>query len=155
MKKIKQVALFVLYFLLMVSSINLHFKVMKNPTGIWLYNLLTLVIFIVIGGLCLVIYHSLASENKKLDENSEKDKLQLQIDREVYQYIIEGYNLTKREAEIGYLIVSDYSNAMIAEELFIAETTVKKHVSHIYEKTGTNSRKELKLLILNNIQESR
>ena len=32
----------------------------------------------------------------------------------------------------------------IAEELFIAETTVKKHVTHVYEKCGVSGRKELK-----------
>lgn len=31
-----------------------------------------------------------------------------------------------------------------AEELFIAETTVKKHVTHIYEKCGVSGRKEWK-----------
>lgn len=52
-------------------------------------------------------------------------------------------NLTKREHQIVNLIQKGLSNREIAEELFISETTVKKHVSNIFEKTGVSSRKEL------------
>lgn len=157
MKRIKQMGLLGLYVLLLVSSMKLHFAVLQNPDDIWWYNLLTVGIFVVVGGLSVLLYQSL--EKQKVDENPEPEgevqgsRLQgnllpenqsLRIDWETYQKKIGGCNLTKREAEIGYLIISDYTNAMIAAELFIAETTVKKHVSHIFEKTGTNSRKEWK-----------
>ena len=42
------------------------------------------------------------------------------------------------------MIVSGFSNAKIAEELYISESTVKKHASHIYEKVGVAGRKEFK-----------
>ncbi|RAZ24636.1 hypothetical protein DK853_50395, partial [Klebsiella oxytoca] len=48
------------------------------------------------------------------------------------------YRLTRRETEITQLILQGKTNAEIAEELFISETTVKKHVSNIFEKTGIN-----------------
>ncbi len=53
------------------------------------------------------------------------------------------YSLTKREAEVAWLIYRKYTNAQIGEELFISETTVKKHAGHIYEKMSVNGRNEL------------
>lgn len=53
------------------------------------------------------------------------------------------YSLTKREAEVAWLIYRKYTNAQIGEELFISETTVKKHAGHIYEKMAVNGRNEL------------
>lgn len=59
------------------------------------------------------------------------------------QDFVKLYGLTKRETEITRLIRQGKSNAEIAGELFISETTVKKHVSNIFEKTGINRREEL------------
>ena len=42
------------------------------------------------------------------------------------------------------MVLNGYSNMQIAETLYIAETTVKKHLSHIYEKTGTTGRKDFR-----------
>lgn len=54
------------------------------------------------------------------------------------------YGLSNRESEIAWLLYCGYTNKQIGEELFIAETTVKKHASHIYEKTQVSGRKELR-----------
>ncbi|WWR16476.1 LuxR C-terminal-related transcriptional regulator [Lachnospiraceae bacterium JLR.KK008] len=58
--------------------------------------------------------------------------------------------LTKREAEIALLICEGDSNGEIAEKLVISETTVKKHVSNIFEKTGIRKREELRQWIVEN-----
>jgi DNA-binding NarL/FixJ family response regulator len=50
--------------------------------------------------------------------------------------------LSPREGEILELVRQGFTNADIARALFIAESTVKVHVSHILEKTGTRSRTE-------------
>ena len=52
--------------------------------------------------------------------------------------------MSEREKEVAWLICRGFTNRQIAEELFIAETTVKKHVTHVYEKCGVSGRKELK-----------
>ncbi len=52
--------------------------------------------------------------------------------------------LSKREMEVAWLLYRGYTNRQIAEELYIAETTVKKHVTHIYEKIQVSGRKEYK-----------
>lgn len=48
--------------------------------------------------------------------------------------------LSKREREILRLIADGLDNAHIAERLFIAEQTVKNHVSNIYAKLGVENR---------------
>lgn len=56
---------------------------------------------------------------------------------------LKSYKLTKRELEIAGLIAEGKSNGEIAETLYISETTVKKHVSNIFEKMGIGRREEL------------
>jgi DNA-binding CsgD family transcriptional regulator len=53
------------------------------------------------------------------------------------------FGLTKREIEILVNIFNGLKNAEIAEKLFISEITVKKHLQHIFEKIGVNSRTAL------------
>lgn len=48
--------------------------------------------------------------------------------------------LSARELEVLRLIAAGLSNAEIAERLFIAEATVKRHINHIYGKLEVNSR---------------
>lgn len=57
--------------------------------------------------------------------------------------IMEHYHLTNREVEIIRYICRGYNNQEIASSLCIAETTVKKHVSHIFEKTHVKNRNQL------------
>jgi DNA-binding NarL/FixJ family response regulator len=49
-------------------------------------------------------------------------------------------DLTERELEILRLIATGLSNAEIGRKLFIGETTVKTHVTHILQKLGLRDR---------------
>jgi DNA-binding NarL/FixJ family response regulator len=48
--------------------------------------------------------------------------------------------LTEREHEILRLIATGLSNAEIGQELYISETTVKTHVTHVLQKLGLRDR---------------
>jgi LuxR family maltose regulon positive regulatory protein len=50
--------------------------------------------------------------------------------------------LSQRELEILHLIAAGLSNRETAEKLFIATSTVKKHLENIYGKLGVHSRTE-------------
>ena len=63
---------------------------------------------------------------------------------EIFEHMMHECGLTNREAEIAWLLYRGYTNRQIGEELFIAETTVKKHVSHVYEKMQVSGRKEFR-----------
>ena len=58
--------------------------------------------------------------------------------------VSQGYDLSERELEVAWLLYRGYTNRQIGEELYIAETTVKKHVSHIYQKMEVYSRKDFR-----------
>lgn len=49
-------------------------------------------------------------------------------------------DLTTREREIPLLIANGLSNAEIGRELYIGETTVKTHVTHVLQKLGLRDR---------------
>ena len=64
---------------------------------------------------------------------------------EIYRQL----GLTNRESELALLICKGLSNAEIAAELCISETTVKKHVSNIFEKLQISKREEILKFIYN------
>ncbi|MGO2293855.1 MAG: LuxR C-terminal-related transcriptional regulator [Psychroflexus halocasei] len=66
----------------------------------------------------------------------EKQKDQL-IERQIFYK-----DLTRREIEIALSILSDLSYRNISKDLFIAESTVSKHASNIFKKTGVKNRTE-------------
>lgn len=51
-------------------------------------------------------------------------------------------NLTRREIEITLSILKNRTYKQIAKDLFIAESTVSKHASNIYKKTGVKNRRQ-------------
>lgn len=57
--------------------------------------------------------------------------------------------LSTREKQILGLVVMGYMNSQIAERLFLAESTVKSHLSSAFSKLGVRSRNEAVGLILN------
>ncbi len=59
------------------------------------------------------------------------------------QEFMEKYNLSAREKEVLTSVLLGKNNKEIADELYISIYTVKRHMSHIFEKTGTKSRYEL------------
>ncbi|MCC4227462.1 helix-turn-helix domain-containing protein [Zunongwangia profunda] len=51
-------------------------------------------------------------------------------------------NLTRREIEVSLSILSNLTYKEIAKDLFIAESTVSKHASNIFKKTGVKNKRQ-------------
>ena len=56
--------------------------------------------------------------------------------------------LTTREKQILALVIAGLTNAQIAAKLYLAESTVKSHLSSAFGKLGVSSRHEAATLIL-------
>ena len=95
----------------------------------------------------VIIYSILYMQSSKPHKSPSADEEQntapdfMETDTAALDY--RQFGLTRREAEIADLIRRGLTNKEIADELFIAETTVKKQVSHIFEKLGIRKREEL------------
>lgn len=79
--------------------------------------------------------------------DTETNEIENRSYEEIYAdflHVCDGRGLSERELEVAWLLYRGHTNRQIGEELFIAETTVKKHVSHIYEKMDVCSRKEFR-----------
>ena len=57
-------------------------------------------------------------------------------------------DLSSREMEVLYLVAKTYSNAQIANELVISQSTVKTHLVHIFDKLDVKSRLEAVMFAL-------
>jgi two-component system, NarL family, nitrate/nitrite response regulator NarL len=66
-----------------------------------------------------------------------------QLDRARRQ--AKAFGLTPRELEIVRAIMSGDTNKAIARQFSISENTVKRHITHIFNKVGASSRVELAL----------
>jgi DNA-binding NarL/FixJ family response regulator len=58
--------------------------------------------------------------------------------------------LSPRERSVLALMVDGYQNAEIARRLYVSPSTVKNHVSHVFEKLGVRSRIEAATLAVAN-----
>ena len=56
-----------------------------------------------------------------------------------------AFGLTFRELEIVRAVVNGHTNKQIAQEFSISESTVKRHVTHIFDKLGASNRIEVAL----------
>jgi two-component system nitrate/nitrite response regulator NarL len=56
-----------------------------------------------------------------------------------------AFGLTRRELEIVRVVVSGFTNKQIARQFSISESTVKRHVTHIFDKLGASTRIEVAL----------
>ncbi|ONI82615.1 hypothetical protein ALI22I_41990 [Saccharothrix sp. ALI-22-I] len=87
---------------------------------------------------------------------SERDRLVVQLLRphlyEVYldaQRRLNGVpRLSDRELQVLQLAAQGRSNADIARELFISVSTVRKHMEHIFDRTGARSRAAAAALVV-------
>jgi DNA-binding NarL/FixJ family response regulator len=75
------------------------------------------------------------------------------VPRKILEYLVKNEEpadidaLTARQREILELVANGYSNARIAKDLFLSESTVKQHLRATYKTLGVSDRKEAARLI--------
>lgn len=80
--------------------------------------------------------HEVIAESEDVDEEA--------VDEEaVFALIAEDYGLTRREAEVLPYLAKGRSARVIAEALFVSESTIRTHTRRILEKTCLHSKQEL------------
>ena len=77
---------------------------------------------------------ALAAPAPAADENAEQA---------LYAAIAEDYGLTRREAEVLPFLARGRSAKVIAEALFVSESTVRTHIRRILEKTDLHSKQQV------------
>jgi len=61
-------------------------------------------------------------------------------DTAIVEAMMAGFKLTLREAEVLYWVVKGKTNRDIGDILGSSPATVKKHLEHVYEKLGVETR---------------
>lgn len=93
-------------------------------------------------GICLWVILSNEGKETVSHEESKPEENKTLTPSQAYD-ICRKLGLTNREAELALQICKGLSNAEIAAELNISETTVKKHISNIFDKLGINKREQI------------
>lgn len=105
----------------------------KNDVYMYLIN-----IFIIIG--IIEILKRLIIYEKKTGFLEEEKTIKTQV--------LERYNFTQREKEVIELLILGKTYKELAEDLFVSQNTIKKHISNIYVKAKVSNKSELMYLIL-------
>lgn len=127
-----------LFTMLLLLMVRINIMGVADASARWNTALVALLI-----GVPWIIVLRLYIRVKEQVSSTEKPQTHVE-NHEIFESMMKEHGLTNREAEIAWLLYRGYTNRQIGEELFIAETTVKKHVSHIYEKMQVTGRKEFR-----------
>lgn len=83
-----------------------------------------------------------------MEETGDGENAETEQDGQTVYFRLRAMGLTDREAEVARLVCSGLANKEIGQILYISDTTVKKHMTHILEKTKCDSREALTELVL-------
>lgn len=116
----------------------IQWKLIFTSPSIELYIALSSILFLFFGiwiskQLSIFISHS---KTEDIPNQAETHQLYINYNE------LEKLNLTKREYEVLELLSLGYSNAKIADQLFLSISTIKTHVSNILFKLDVKSRTE-------------
>lgn len=131
-----------------------------NPKDIMLYG----ASLRVLQYLCIaIIIYMLSNRSAKFIDGfytlvKDKEQLVLKLSKQNDTFVKieleeELKLLTEREIEVCRLLSLGYTNAQIANELYLSVGTIKNYVSNIYDKTGIKDRTALALKLFNYFKE--
>jgi DNA-binding CsgD family transcriptional regulator len=72
-----------------------------------------------------------------------------------WQYLVNRWHLTPREAEVAKLVCRGYDNERIAGELGIRYNTVRVHLVHIFKKAGVSGKPALTVKFIDEIHKAK
>nr|WP_296485410.1 helix-turn-helix transcriptional regulator [uncultured Acetatifactor sp.] len=78
-----------------------------------------------------------------MEEPEDEEAERKEADGQRLYFGLRSLGLTDREAEVARLAASGMTNAQIGQELYISMATVKKHMTHVLEKTQCGDREAL------------
>lgn len=119
-------------------------------SNFWLF--ISSVIIGVLAVILLLVFMFLLKRNNNLELDKKNTELQnylLQIKKLKVSHQkndsfsnkeLKEFQLSKREVEVLEFISKGYSNAQIAEKMFVSNNTIKTHISHIYSKLDVKNR---------------
>ena len=93
------------------------------------HTMLTLIIGLIPFGVVAFLYRKIQKGRR--------------MNRPSLEAMCKGYNITAREQDVIRLIVQGQRNKEISENLGVSLSTVKKHITSIYQKLNIKSRDEL------------
>ena len=100
---------------------------------------------ILYGFIIWVIFNDFVPSRVRNEKTSGRTELTM----ENCYIVLQEMGLTKRETEVAVCVAcKGYSNAEIAAELSVSETTLKKHLSNIFQKLEIGKREEILKKIL-------
>lgn len=82
-----------------------------------------------------------------MEETGEGKENDAEQDGQTVYFRLRAMGLTDREAEVARLVCCGLANKEIGQMLYISDTTVKKHMTHILEKANCDSREALAQLV--------
>lgn len=147
-RRIAKICSILLYMVVLVALLYLQKSRIEETISGTVANLLTLTLALptiwLFGSWLKREETDLGSNNQKSKDNTPICPIDLDLRRKQFATYMTQKSLSEREIEVAWLIYRGYTNLQIAEELFISETTVQKHATHIYEKLKITNRNELK-----------
>lgn len=142
-KRVWSFFLCLIYVMLLAGMLIIHISHIGAQPERWLamLELLLLVSFCIVLMLLYTKGQNVGKTENAIPDSKSGD---YKYNYERFLQLVSKEGLSEREKEVAWLLYRGFTNRQIAEELFIAETTVKKHVTHIYEKCAVSGRKEFK-----------
>lgn len=92
---------------------------------------------------CAVACGTACPHQNSVETESQRPQNDEAASSDVFNQIVSYYELTRREAEVLPYLARGRSAKVIAEALFVSESTIRTHTRRILEKTALHSKQEL------------